>query len=133
MALMNKYSNLLLKVAAIFGLIGAGLGGHMAGSGSYALRPIHAHILVVGWLSLFSWAVYYKVFQPKNRILAGLHVYSAIVGAVGLTGGMALFNFKPAFLPEAVETAFYIGGGAILLLSFVFFCLLTFTHGNKEK
>ncbi|WHY75596.1 hypothetical protein QNH20_15825 [Neobacillus sp. WH10] len=129
---MNKYSNLLLKVAAVFGLIGAVLGGHMAGSGSYAVRPIHAHILVVGWLTLFAWAVYYRVFQPKNRILACLHVYSAVIGAVGLTGGMALYNFRPGFLPAAVETVFYIAGGAILLLSFVFFCILTFTHGKNE-
>jgi hypothetical protein len=130
---MIKYSNLLIKVASVFGLIGAVLGGHMAGSGSYAVRPIHAHILVVGWLTLFAWAVYYRVFQPKNQILAGLHVYSAIIGAVGLTGGMALYNFRPGFLPAAVETAFYIGGGVILLLSFVFFCLLTFTQEHKEK
>lgn len=130
---MKKYSNLLLRVAAIFGLIGAVLGGHMAGSGSYAFRPIHAHILVVGWLTLFAWAIYYRIFQPKNRILAGLHVYSAIIGSVGLTGGMALYNFRPRFLPEAVETAFYIGGGAILLVSFLFFCLLTFTQEHQEE
>lgn len=105
----------------------------MAGSGSFAVRPIHAHILVVGWLTLFSWAVYYRVFQPQNQILARLHVYSAVIGSVGLTGGMALYNFRPGFLPAAVETAFYIGGGAILLLSFVFFCLLTFTQGNKQN
>jgi hypothetical protein len=127
-----KYSNLLLKVSTVFGLIGAVLGGHMAGSGGYAVRPIHAHILVVGWLTLFSWAVYYRVFRPKNKILAGLHVYSAIIGTVGLTGGMALFNFRPGFLPAAVETACYIGGGVILLLSFVFFLIIAFTQTNKE-
>jgi hypothetical protein len=127
-----KYSNLLLKVSAVFGLIGAVLGGHMAGSGGYAVRPIHAHILVVGWLTLFSWAVYYRVFQPKSKILAAMHVYSAIIGSVGLTGGMALFNFRPGFLPATVETACYIGGGVILLLSFVFFLIIAFTQTNKE-
>jgi hypothetical protein len=127
-----KYSNLLLKISAVFGLIGAVLGGHMAGSGGYAVRPIHAHILVVGWLTLFSWAVYYRVFQPKSNILAALHVYSAIIGSIGLTGGMALFNFRPGFLPHAVETACYIGGGVIVLLSFVFFLIIAFTQTNKE-
>lgn len=128
---MKKYSNLLLKTSAVFGLIGAILGGHMAGSGSYAVRPIHAHILVAGWLTLFSWAVYYRVFQPKNRTLARLHVYSALIGSIGLTGGMALFNFRPEFLPESFEIGFYIGGGSILLLSFVFFCLLAFTNSEE--
>jgi hypothetical protein len=131
---MIKYSNLLLKISAVFGLLGAVLGGHMAGSASYAFRPIHAHILVVGWLTLFSWAVFYRVFQlqPKSRILAGLHVYSAIIGSIGLTGGMTLNTFRPEFFSASIETAFYIGGGAILLLSFAFFCLITLTRIKKE-
>ncbi|MFE8695876.1 hypothetical protein ACFYKT_05790 [Cytobacillus sp. FJAT-53684] len=127
---MNNYSTLLLRLSALFALIGAFLGSHMAGAGSYAFRPIHAHLLVVGWLTLFAWAVYYKVFTPKMGILAKLHVYSAIIGSIGLTGGMAIFIFKPVFLPEAVNTMIYIVGGSILLLSFLFFFLLTFT---KEK
>jgi len=130
---MIKYSNLLLKASAVFGLIGAVIGAHMAGSGGYAFRPIHAHILVVGWLTLFAWAVFYRVFQKKDGLLVKLHVYSAIVGSIGLTGGMAIYIFKPAFLPSAVNTAFYIGGGVILLLSFVLFCLLAFTQNNTVE
>ncbi|MBU8877974.1 hypothetical protein BGM26_03075 [Bacillus sp. FJAT-29790] len=127
---MNSYSKLLLRLSALFAFIGAFLGAHMAGAGGYAFRPIHAHVLVVGWLTLFAWAVYYKVFTPKIGILAKLHVYTAVIGSIGLTGGMALYIFKPAFLPETVNTAVYIGGGSILLLSFLLFFLLTFT---KEK
>ncbi|WHY90032.1 hypothetical protein QNK12_20440 [Neobacillus cucumis] len=130
---MKRYSNLLLKISSVFALAGAAIGGHMAGSNDYAFRPIHAHILVVGWLTMFSWAVYYRLFQPKSRILTGLHVYSAIIGVVGLTVGMALYNFKPAFLPAAVETGLYIGGGAVLLISFILFCILIFTQGNEDE
>ncbi|KQL20051.1 hypothetical protein [Cytobacillus solani] len=126
----NNYSLLLLRLSALFALIGAFLGSHMAGSGSYAFRPIHAHILVVGWLTIFAWAVYYKIFTPKIGLLAKLHVYSAIVGSIGLTGGMTIFIFKPAFLPPMMNTILNITGGSVLLLSFLFFFLLTFT---KEK
>ncbi|MDQ0270448.1 hypothetical protein [Cytobacillus purgationiresistens] len=130
---MNKYSKLLLRLSAIFALVGAFLGSHMAGEGSYLYKPIHAHSLVVGWLSLFAWAVYYKVFTPKLGLLAKLHVGSAVIGSIGLTGGMAMFIFKPAFLPDVVNTIFYIVGGSILLLSFLFFLILTFTNSNVEK
>src|SRR5699024_3055459 len=34
--------------------------------GNLSFQSIHAHILVVGWLSLFAWAVYYKVFRTKK-------------------------------------------------------------------
>lgn len=128
----KKYSKLLLRISAIFAFIGAFLGSHMAGAGDYAFRPIHAHLLVVGWLTLFAWAIYYRVFSPKEGILAKLHVYTAVIGSIGLSGGMALFIFKPAFLPSGINTVIYIIGGSILLLSFLFFVLLTFINGETE-
>lgn len=129
---MNQYSKILLRLSAFFGFIGAFLGSHMAGAGDYAFRPIHAHILVVGWLSLFAWAVYYKVFNPRINLLAKLHFYTAIIGSIGLTGGMTLYIFRPAFLPEAFNTILYIIGGSILLLSFLLFFILTFAKSEKS-
>ncbi|MED1604463.1 hypothetical protein P4U90_03920 [Cytobacillus kochii] len=129
---LNKFSKILLRFSAIFAVIGAFLGSHMAGAGSYAFKPIHAHSLVVGWLSLFAWAVYYQLFTPKLRFLAKLHVTSAIIGTIGLTTGMAMFIFKPGFMPEMINTVFYIVGGSILLISFVLFLLLTFTKHESD-
>ncbi|WP_068674237.1 hypothetical protein [Oceanobacillus sp. Castelsardo] len=121
----NKHSKILLRFAGIFGLIGALLGAHMAGAGSYAFRPIHAHSLVVGWLTLFAWAVYYKVFQTRETVLTKIHVWSAIIGSVGLTVGMWLYMVKPFNLPEGLTLTFYIGGGVALLISFIAFFLIT--------
>ncbi|MGM8214580.1 hypothetical protein ACLIA0_03295 [Bacillaceae bacterium W0354] len=125
---MNNHSQTLLRLASIFGVIGAILGAHMAGAGSYAFRPVHAHILVVGWLSLFAWAVYYKVFQSKSSILTKLHVWSAIIGSIGLTIGMWLYMVRPFDLPEGLTLGFYIGGGATLLLSYVIFFFMTLVY-----
>lgn len=129
---MNKNSVLLLRSAGMFGVIGAILGAHMAGSGSYAFRPVHAHILVVGWLSLFAWAVYYKVFPTAEGIVTKVHVWSAIIGSVGLTVGMWLYMVKPFELPEAITLICYIGGGVALLASFIAFFLLTLFY-REEK
>ncbi|MEN1968142.1 hypothetical protein WMZ97_08705 [Lentibacillus sp. N15] len=123
---MSKYSNVLLRFSALFAVVGAFLGSHMAGSGAYQFKTVHAHILVVGWLTLFAWAVYYKIFTPAKTIIATLHVWTAIIGAIGLTIGMWLYYLKPFNLNGAVDTVFFIVGGSILLLSFIFFLLLTF-------
>jgi hypothetical protein len=129
---MNKNSLVLLRFAGVFGLIGAFLGAHMAGAGSYAFRPVHAHILVVGWLSLFAWAVYYKVFQTRQTILTKIHVWSAILGSSGLSLGMWLYMVKPFNLPEVATLILYIGGGVALLISFAVFFLLTILY-KEEK
>ncbi|MFA8438505.1 hypothetical protein [Pueribacillus sp. YX66] len=130
---MNNYSQTLLRFSALFAVIGAFLGAHMAGAGSLAFRPIHAHILVVGWLSLFAWAVYYKVFYRKVSTLAKLHVWSAIIGSIGLTIGMWMQYFQPFGLSETFNLIFYIVGGTILLVSFFLFLFLTLTDGEQKQ
>ncbi|HZG69894.1 MAG TPA: hypothetical protein VEY51_00015 [Chondromyces sp.] len=127
------YHVLLLRFAAIFGFIGAMLGSHMAGAGSYAFRPIHAHLLVVGWLSLFAFSAYYRMYEvPKGSKLAAAHVWSAIIGTIGLTSGMWLYNTKPFELPETFTMVFYIAGGSILLLSFLLFVFVTFRYSDSK-
>ncbi|GAA0342163.1 hypothetical protein GCM10008967_35710 [Bacillus carboniphilus] len=122
-----KYSTLLLRVSAIYALIGAFIGSHMAGSGAYQLKPIHAHILVVGWLTLFAFSVYYKTYKvPQNSKLAVAHVWTAIIGSIGLTLGMWLYNLNPFPLPSGLVTVFYIVGGTTLLVSFIIFAIMTF-------
>lgn len=128
-----SWSLWLIRAAAVFGLIGAALGAHMAGSGSYQLRPIHAHILVVGWLSLFSWGVYYRLFCIRAQKLAALHTYTALIGTIGLTSGMWLEFLKPFPLPDIITLLVYIIGGSILLISFILFFLTTFFIQEKTE
>jgi hypothetical protein len=131
--ILKKRNLTLLRFSAIFSVIGAVLGAHMAGAGSYAFRPVHAHILVVGWLTLFAWAVYYEVFTVTSKKLAAWHTWTAILGSAGLTGGMWLHNVKPFDLPETVTLVFYIGGGVTLLVSFVLFLATTFFIERKAE
>ncbi|CAM3843432.1 hypothetical protein [Mesobacillus zeae] len=130
---MKKHSLLLIRFSAIFAAIGAFIGSHMAGSGAYEFRPIHAHILVVGWLTLFSWGVYYKLFTIKSKKLASIHVWTAITGTIGLTAGMWFQNIKPFGIPDGFALVFYIAGGSILLVSFVLFLVTTFMISNEDE
>lgn len=131
---MKKYSKVLLRFSAFFALLGAFLGSHMAGSDSLQFTSVHAHILVVGWLSLFAFSVFYKVFTPAKTILVPLQVWSAIIGAIGLTTGM-WFRYVGPFGIDTRGTfslIFFIVGGSILLLSFIFFAILTFMKSEDE-
>ncbi|MDV2684095.1 hypothetical protein RYX56_06910 [Alkalihalophilus lindianensis] len=121
----------LLRTSAIYALIGTFMGSHMAGAGSMLLRAIHAHILVVGWLSLFAFAIFYRVYPiPKNSKLATIQVWTAFIGAFGLTSGMYIYYIKPDFIPEIVQLLFYIIGGTVLVVSFILFTVMTFVHSK---
>lgn len=124
--MQKKWSLRLIRISAIFGLIGTILGSHMAGSGSYAFRPVHAHILLVGWLSVFAWGIFYKVYTVRAKSLVSIHGWTAILGSIGLTTGMWLQFLKPFNVNEVVSLIFYIVGGTILLISFAIFVVMTF-------
>src|SRR5690625_972936 len=126
--LMNHvWSKRLIRFSAIFGVIGAILGAHMAGAGSLAFRPVHAHILVVGWLSLFAWGIYYQAFRVKITTLVSVQGWTGIIGAAGLSIGLWLRYVMPFGYNNAIILPIYIGGGVILLISFVLFLIVSFT------
>lgn len=122
----KKWSLRLIRLSAIFGLIGAVLGSHMAGAGSYAFKPVHAHVLVVGWLSMFAWGIFYKAYKVRASKLITLQGWTAIIGSIGLSLGMWLQFLKPFNVNEVFSLIFYIVGGTILLVSFALFVLVTF-------
>ena len=116
----------LIRFSAIFGFIGTYLGSHMAGQMDYSLRPIHAHILLVGWLSVFAWGIFYHAYTIKYKNLVTIHGILAMVGAVGLTGGMWLYNLNPFNWGETLVMVIFIVGGSLLLLAFLLFAVITF-------
>ncbi|MDV6378734.1 hypothetical protein ORD22_10950 [Sporosarcina sp. GW1-11] len=123
--MQDKWSLRLIRIAAIFGLIGTVLGSHMAGNGSYAFRPIHAHILLVGWLSMFAWGVFYKIYRVRAKKILTLQGWTGIIGSIGLTTGMWLQFMQPFNINETVVLIFYIVGGTVLLISFALFVVVT--------
>lgn len=125
-----SYSKLLLVTSAVYGVIGAAMGGHMAGAGSPALQPVHTHILSVGWLTLFAWAIYYKVYRPERSLLSRVQVWTAMAGSVGLTAGMYLYLLNPFQTPALFNLLFFIIGGSILVVSYFLFFILAIKSPN---
>ena len=122
----QRWSIRLIRFAAIFGLIGTFLGSQMSGNMDYSLRPIHAHILLVGWLSVFAWGIFYKLYRVKYKKLVTVHGILAMTGAFGLTFGMWMYNLNPFNLNETFVMLLFIIGGSLLLLAFLLFVLMTF-------
>ena len=122
----KKWSIRLIRFAAIFGLIGTFIGSQMSGGMDYSLRPIHAHILLVGWLSVFAWGIFYRVYTVKYKKLVTIHSITAMLGAFGLTFGMWMYNLNPFNLNDTFVMILFIVGGSLLLLAFFLFVIITF-------
>lgn len=122
----QQWSIRLIRFAAIFGLISTFIGSQMSGNMDYSLRPIHAHVLLVGWLPVFAWGIFYKVCRVKYKKLVAIPSVMAMVGAFGLTFGMWMYNLNPLQLNDTLVMILFIIGGSILLLAFLLFAVITF-------
>lgn len=85
------------KLAVLYLIIGVALGLHMAKSGNHGMYPVHAHINLLGWVSMALFGLIYRQFPALagNR-LARAHFW--------------LYNLA---LPVNMATLYmYLGGNA---------------------
>jgi cbb3-type cytochrome oxidase subunit 1 len=78
------------RAAVIYALIGMAVGIHMAASHDHALAPAHAHWLLLGWVSMFLYGAFYKLFPAAQGKLAAWHWWIANLGVIVMVAGIAL-------------------------------------------
>ena len=125
----RKWALILIRFSAIFGVVGTIIGSKMSGDMDYSLRPIHAHVLLVGWLSVFAWGIFYYLVPISKPMLVKVQAIFGMVGAIGLSVGMYFYNFHNS----GFTTFFFVVGGTILLLAFCLFLLNTFFVNKREQ
>lgn len=83
-------TTLLFRSALIHLAIGVALGLYMSIAQDFRLRPVHVHVNLLGWVSLFLFAAFYRFFpaalaSPLARLQVRLAVAAVPVMMLGLT------------------------------------------------
>ena len=108
-----------MLTGAVTALIGMGFGIWMGINGptTFNYAPVHAHINLVGWVSMFLFGLWYKAHPAvAGRALAQVHYWCALVGVICLAIG--IFG---AVAPNPSLDLFAIPGSLITLLSMLIF------------
>jgi peptidoglycan/LPS O-acetylase OafA/YrhL len=88
-----KASSLSFQAAVLFVLAGMVWGLQMAISNDHAAFPAHAHLNLLGWVSLFLFGIYYHLHPSLDRGRAALvQVVGWIVGTVIMAIGVGLVH-----------------------------------------
>jgi hypothetical protein len=65
-----------LKLAVVYLIVGVGLGIMMGASEDFTLRPVHAHINLLGWATMALAGLIYSIFpQAGQSRLAKVHFW----------------------------------------------------------
>lgn len=66
-----------IKLAVLYLLLGVGMGIMMGASQNFTLRPVHAHLNLLGWTTLALAGVIYSVFpRAGSSMLARVHFWT---------------------------------------------------------
>ena len=88
-----KASILSFRVAVLLVVAGMIWGIAMGISQDHSTLPAHAHLNLLGWVSLFLFGIYYHLHPTLDRSrLASLQVWVWIVGTIILTIGVGLVH-----------------------------------------
>lgn len=117
-----RASTVAIRAAVIFALCGIGLGIGMAMTHNHTLQAAHAHINLVGWVSLFLFAMYYKAHPAVDTTRCALvQVGSWVFGGALLGLGVALiYGAGPQYQPFAAI------GSLIVFASLLIFAYVVF-------
>lgn len=98
----------------------------MAASGDHLMAPAHAHLNLVGWVTMAMFGVYYHLHpQAAGHVLAKVHFAVALAGLVILVPGIA------QAVQERGETMAKIGS-ILTLLSMLIFLVTVAMQARRQ-
>lgn len=117
-----KASTLSFKTAVVFAVAGIAMGIAMAASQDHSVMPAHAHLNLLGWVSLFLIGAYYRLHPSLDESwMATIQVAVWIVGTIILITGVAAIHLGyTSAEPVAIVGSLVIFADMLAFAIFVF-------------
>ncbi|WP_019646703.1 hypothetical protein [Novispirillum itersonii] len=122
-------STLFLRSAVVYALFGIMLGIQMAATQQFDARPVHAHALLAGWLSMAVMGVMYKVFPAlKHRVLGPAHFWLHSIGLPVMLAGVFAIHRGQADIGEPIAGI----GSMVFAVGIIAFAVNVWRHVKED-
>lgn len=121
-------SNLFLRLAVVFVLIGVGLGYYMGATQNFAGSPVHAHVNLLEWVSMFLYGLFYRAV-PGAAVgrLPWIHLGVAVAGFLVFMPALAVELLGPRSLRGMAEFGLIVGP-TLVVIGMILFAGIVFRH-----
>jgi hypothetical protein len=119
---MQSVGTWFFTVAALCATVGMAWGIQMAATHDHLLSPAHAHLNLVGWVTMGLFGLYYRLTPAAAGRLAWVHFALALAGVLSMVPGIAL-----AILGQTEALA--VAGAFLTIASMVIFVVTVLRHG----
>lgn len=121
-----RLSNSFLRLAVIFAVLGITLGAWMGGSGDHSLMGVHAHINLLGWVSMFLYGLFYRTHaEAAEGVLPRIHFFLAVVGFLIFMPSLAVVIAGLAPLRPIAHIGLMVGP-LMVLTGMILFAVIVF-------
>lgn len=119
---MNAVSNNFLRLGVLSALVGMALGVWMGANQDFVLRPVHAHINLLGFASMMLFGLFYRAFPAAGRgWLPMSHFVLSVVGFLILMPSLTLMLLqRPLFMPAMIASEIMLVASMALFVVIVF-------------
>jgi hypothetical protein len=114
-------SNAFLRLGVLALIVGVSLGMWMGANEDFTLRPIHAHINLIGWASMMLMGFFYRLLPHAAGRLAWIQLCVFTLGFIlMMTGLSAMLLGNEALLPLLMAGELLTGLGILLFAVILF-------------
>lgn len=120
-------SNNFLRLGALSALVGMSLGVWMGANQDFVLRPVHAHINLLGFASMMLFGLFYRAFPAAGRgWMPMAHFVLSVIGFLILMPSLTLMLLgKPLFVPGMIASEIMLVASIALFVVIVFKATMT--------
>ena len=120
-------SNNFLRLGALSALVGMALGVWMGANETFTLRPVHAHVNLLGFASMMLFGLFYRAFPAAGRgWMPMVHFVLSVVGFLILMPSLTLMLLgKPLFMPAMIASEIMLVASIALFVVIVFKATMT--------
>jgi hypothetical protein len=129
---MNSLSNRFLRLAVFAALCGMSWGVYMGAAQNFAAASAHAHLNLLGWVSMTLYGLFYRVV-PTAAVgkLPQVHFWFALVGILIFVPSLGLILAGPKELVAKAEIGIMIAS-VIVWLSMALFATIVFKATSSK-
>lgn len=115
-------SNNFLRLGGLSALVGMSLGVWMAANQDFVLRPVHAHVNLLGFASMMLFGLFYRAFPAAGRgWLPMAHFVLSVIGFLILMPSLTLMLLgKPLFMPGMIASEIMLVASMALFVVIIF-------------
>ena len=105
-------------LASVTALAGMSLGIYMGLAQDHSLMPVHAHLNLIGWVTMFLMGLYYKTHEHALGRLAALQVGASVAGYVSMMTGLAILlgTGREGVMPLVIANSLLVWLGMLMFI-----------------